>query len=279
MSNLSKVSVIIPTYNDSEYLPGAIESALQQTYSNVEIIVVNDGSTRSRDKDYLKSVRGQGITVIDVENGGLAMARNIGIKKSGGEYFVPLDADDKLDPCFIEKCMEFISKDDDLGVVYTDQVYFGAENRILTMLDFDFPFILVKNHVSVSSLVRRTAYNAVERVNGYGYNPNMRYGYEDWDFWISVYEVGWKLSCLHERLFYYRKRTNSMSINTLKHHDFLIKKLIENHSTLFNQNHEYIISKLQNIYMDSEKRFQSLSLSTKSQLWILKRFIRNFFAK
>lgn len=99
------VSVIIPLYNQKEFVEEAIESVLNQSYSNIEIIVVNDGST-DNPLDVLTRFKND-IRLIDQENKGLAAARNTGIKNSSGEYIQLLDADDFLDKDKIKLQLEF----------------------------------------------------------------------------------------------------------------------------------------------------------------------------
>ncbi len=90
--NLPKVSIIIPVYNGEKYVSLAIESALRQTYSNLEIIVVNDGSTDKTDK--ICRSYGNKIRYIKKENGGVSTALNVGIDNMTGEYFSWLSHDD-----------------------------------------------------------------------------------------------------------------------------------------------------------------------------------------
>jgi len=277
MNQQPLVSIIIPTYNDTEYLKEAINSALAQTYKNIEIIVINDGSTNIKDIKYLEKFPYLFDTVklINKKNEGLSLARNTGIKESKGEFIIPLDADDMISTDFVEKTLRVISKDSNIGVVYTNQRFFGDENKIMEMLDFDFEKLLSINHVSVCSLIRRTAYDVVKNNNGVGYNPNMKFGYEDWDFWISIAECGYKFECIHQPLFWYRKRTNSMSTLTVTKHDFLIERLIQNHTASFNKYHIQIIKDLQNKVKDSELLLKSINTDLNNNSWIVKRFIKN----
>lgn len=102
--NSGLVSVIIPVYNTESYLRDCLESVLEQTYRNIEIIVVNDGSTDSSDKIINKYALKDGrIRKINKENGGLSSARNVAIDISTGEYIVFLDSDDCLEKTFIEE--------------------------------------------------------------------------------------------------------------------------------------------------------------------------------
>lgn len=101
-----KFSIIIPAYNAEKYIRTAISSIIEQTYKNWEIIVVNDGSTDStRDiiLEYITKYKELSIKLIDIPNGGLANARNIGIKAANGDYFCNLDADDFLNNDILER--------------------------------------------------------------------------------------------------------------------------------------------------------------------------------
>ena len=101
--NKEKVSVIIPAYNAEPFIERAIDSVLSQTYKNVEIIVINDGSTDKTEqkvKAYIEKY--ENIKLISTENGGVCRARNIGIETASGEYISFLDADDELLPDALE---------------------------------------------------------------------------------------------------------------------------------------------------------------------------------
>jgi glycosyltransferase involved in cell wall biosynthesis len=267
------VSIIIPSYNDTRYLGDAISSALSQTYKNIEVIVVNDGSTNEEDIEFFKNYQNPKVKIISKSNEGLAIARNTGINESKGEFFVPLDSDDKIKPSFLEETMSLMSED--VGVVYTDQEFFGVEDKVMPMKDFDFVYLLSRNHVSVCSLVRRSAYDEVVKVNYHGYNPNMKFGYEDWDLWISVAEQGWQFKCLHTPLFMYRKRDDSMSSSTIKNHDFLINQIVENHSDTYTKYSLDIIRNLQNLLVQQEMLNKNINKDSQNNGWLFKRMIKN----
>ena len=104
-----KISIIIPVYNGSKYLKYAIDCALKQTYTNVEIIVVNDGSNDGKKSASVAKKYGKKIKYYEKENGGVSSALNYGIKKMTGEYFAWLSHDDMIEPDHIEKLVEYIS--------------------------------------------------------------------------------------------------------------------------------------------------------------------------
>jgi len=120
------VSIIITSYNYGRYLADAIESAQRQTFPNIEIIVVDDGSTdNTRDVAERYPVR-----YIFQKNRGAAAAKNRGIKCSHGEFFRYLDADDKLAPEYVRKTMEQMMKEPKIGFVCTGSKVWNEETRI-----------------------------------------------------------------------------------------------------------------------------------------------------
>lgn len=104
------VSIIIPVFNGSEYMKEAIDSALSQTYSNIEVIVVNDGSTDNGKTEQIALEYGDRIKYFKKENGGVSSALNVGIKNMRGEYFSWLSHDDVYLPEKVEKQIEIAKK-------------------------------------------------------------------------------------------------------------------------------------------------------------------------
>ena len=103
------VSVIIPIYNVSQYLPECIDSVREQTYQNIQIILVNDGSTdNSLDVCLEYKKKDDRITIINKKNGGLSSARNVGMDAAKGEYFSFIDSDDFVDPRMIDTLVSLL---------------------------------------------------------------------------------------------------------------------------------------------------------------------------
>ena len=112
---MDKVTVIVPIYNVEKYVRQAIESTINQTYKNLEIILVDDGSTDSSKQicDEYKEKYDR-VKVIHKENGGLSDARNAGLEECTGKYIMFLDSDDFLEPDAVENMYnEIVKKDDD----------------------------------------------------------------------------------------------------------------------------------------------------------------------
>ena len=128
------VSIVIPVYNGATYLREALDSALNQTYRNIEVIVVNDGSSDGGKTESIALSYGDRINYISKENGGVASALNAGLMKMTGEYFSWLSADDVYFPDKIEKQMAFLAgrgwqKD---IVLYSDFELIDAQSKLLS---------------------------------------------------------------------------------------------------------------------------------------------------
>ncbi len=126
-----KVSVVIPCFNHGEFLPEAVGSVTNIERDDIELIVVDDGSTDERTRKEMDTLCAHGTKVIRQENKGLAAARNVGILASQGEYLFPLDADDRLRSGWIDRGIGILDSDPQVGVVYGDAQCFGTRTRPL----------------------------------------------------------------------------------------------------------------------------------------------------
>lgn len=126
MINNPLVSIIIPVYNGEKYVKEAIDSALNQTYKNIEVIVINDGSTDKTDEIILSF--GDKVKYIKKENGGVSSALNIGLNEMRGEYFSWLSHDDMYSPTKIEKQIELLEGNKDKKIVALSSIDFIDKN-------------------------------------------------------------------------------------------------------------------------------------------------------
>ncbi len=191
------VSIIIPTYNYGEYLSEAIESALVQTYRNIEILIVDDGST-----DNTKSVveKYPSVKYVYQEHSGVAHAMNVGVSLTKGDLFICLGADDMLHPEFVHKCTKVMLENQRIGFVWTATREFGESNkvRIPRFLYHRFSVFRGTGGQLGTALIRRKAF---EEVGGY---DEMLPAFEDWDLAIRMYRKGWKGKPIFEVLHFTR---------------------------------------------------------------------------
>lgn len=226
------VSVIIPCYNQGAYIEECIDSIENQSYKKIEIIVVNDGSDDEKTINTLDKISiKNNIKIITCKNNGVSEARNIGIANSKGKYILLIDADDKIHSTYIEKCVEILDRN--LGdIVYCLCRRFGANRRLLYLREFSEKEMLNTNTIFCTAMYRREHFN-----NTNGYNSNMKHGYEDWDFWLSMLENN-KVNIyrINEVLFYYRIKEESRNSKMLQKTGLYFEakeQLKRNHERLF----------------------------------------------
>ena len=226
------ISIIIPCHNHGEYVGQAVGSVLEQTYQNFEVIIVDDGSNDENTRRNLSNFDRSNIKLIQTAHQGLATARNTAIEAARGKYILPLDADDKIGETYLEKAFDILETNENVGIVYSKAEFFGEASGEWKLPPYNFPEILLGNVIFCSALFRKRDWAAVN-----GYNPNMIYGWEDYDFWLSLIELGREVVCIPETLFFYRKRSNSMvATMTRDHMLYSYGQLLKNHPRLYADN-------------------------------------------
>ena len=258
---MPKVSVIIPCYNHGEYIEEAVESVLGQTCQDIEIIIVNDGSTDELTNRLLSGYSKRGIRVLVTPHQGLANARNTGIKESRGEYILPLDADDKIGSRYAEEAVKILDNDVNVGIVYCEAEMFGEKTGRWDLPAYSIRKELIENRIFCSAFFRRQDWEAAG-----GYNSNMLYGYEDWDLWLSLIELGRGVYKLSEVYFFYRVRKDSMvqKIDEEKQR-FLLRQIYLNHLQLYGREFPDPI----NLYLDNQQLSDSYDAIRKSRDYAL----------
>jgi len=218
MTKSPKISVIVPCFNHGEFLPEAVASVTSMNRDDVELIVVDDGSTDERTRKEMDVLEATGIFVIRQEHKGLAAARNAGISASRGEYILPLDADNRIRPAYIEHGIRVLDANPKVGVVYGDQyrIPHNGANDPRRPLGRASPGPLLPsrlmacNYIDACAVYRRVIWEQ----NG-GYDATMPFqGLEDWDFWLGALEHGWEFHYVPQILFDYRVSGDSMITRT-----------------------------------------------------------------
>jgi glycosyltransferase involved in cell wall biosynthesis len=209
---MAKISVVIPFYNSMAYLPVTLESILKQTFTDFEVLIINDGSTDNI-LEWAKGITDSRIRVISQENKGLAGARNTGIANSNGEYIAFVDADDLWAPTKLEKQVRCLDENLEVGLVHTWMLFIDEKGkstgRVLQSYAEGNAWkqVVVKNVIACPSvMIRRCCFEKVG-VFEPGRNP-----VEDWDMWIRI-AANYPLAVIKEPLAYYRQVPGSMSKN------------------------------------------------------------------
>ncbi len=228
---MPKVSIIIPCYNQGKYVAEAINSALRQTFKDIEIVCVNDGST-DNSVEIIKSFENKYKNFIflnNKENRGVIYSRNFAIKNCNGTYILPLDADDIIEPTYVEKAVKILDNNSNIGIVYCKAKIFGNYDKYWNLKPFNKSDILYENCIFCSALFRKSDFLKIG-----GYNNNMKYGCEDYDLWLSFIEQGLEVFQINEILFSYRQYDEtSRTTISLKNKKEIWNNLIKNHINLY----------------------------------------------
>ncbi|MBD8084305.1 glycosyltransferase family 2 protein [Chryseobacterium caseinilyticum] len=240
------ISIIVPCYNQAQYLDECLQSVIGQTYQKWECIIVDDGSP-DHTEEIAKSwaERNSRFRYFKKENGGVSAARNFGIDKAEGEWILPLDGDDRIGNLYLEKAAQNMSSDVEL--IYCNAEFFGTEKRIWNLPDYSFKEILKHNLIFCSAFYRKSSF----LMTG-GYDTDMIKGFEDWEFWINLLHPRTKVLKLDYTGFFYRRK--EVSRDTMINNDTENLKKIENY--IYRKHSEKYTAAYGNFF-DMEKEIQS----------------------
>jgi glycosyltransferase involved in cell wall biosynthesis len=250
------VTVVIPCYNHGKFIEAAIDSVKLQPYDNTEIIVIDDGSTDTHTLEVLSKIASK-VTVVRQANQGPSIARNVAIKQSKGEYILALDSDNKIRPNFISTAVEYLNSNPETGVVYGDFQYYGDKTDIKKQLEFDIKKQLNNNIFDMCAVFRRKVFDDVGGFDEFMSKP----GLEDWDFWISVYEKGWKFKHIPEIFFdYYIAETSRTFQVANKNIEVLQVYVWKKHASLLAQQYQILYHENKNFFKSMDYKIGSLLL-------------------
>jgi glycosyltransferase involved in cell wall biosynthesis len=223
-----RVSVVIPCYNHAHYLPEAIAGVVAQTFRDWEAIIVDDGSpddTAAVAARLIAAHPDRAIRLLRQPNRGLAASRNNAINVARGEYILPLDADDSIEPPMLAQTVAVLDARPEVGFVYTDVRRFGGESSILRCADYSLDRLRFDCLMMTATLFRKRAWAGTV-----GFRDMH---YEDWDFWLSLAEAGWQGWHIAQPLVRYRRATGSM-LGAAQRHDLELRaRIVLNHPHLY----------------------------------------------
>lgn len=234
---LYMVSIIIPVYNQENFLAETLHSILKQTYSNWECVLINDGST-----DNSVAIINQFVALdnrfqlITSENKGVSHARNLGLKQMKGDFILFVDGDDLIHPEKLQKAMVNFQKNENLSIVFNQTNYFQdtIENTLFPMtidaelLDFNNLLLYWNEKIIIpihSAIIKKILFTDIT------FNTHLT-AQEDWLVWLQVFQQNPKVVVLDEVLSYYRKHNSSRTqAISLKEDHFKALEIFENYLT------------------------------------------------
>lgn len=180
-----ELSIVIPVFKKAKYLPETLDSVLKSSFQNFEIIVVNDGSPDDTDQItecYLKKdVR---IKYLKQENSGVCIARNNGVKMAKADFVICLDADDLIGKHYLKKAFNFFKLYPETSVVYPKAVKFTDQSKVYKLWylgNYNFSSFLGMCVIPPCGMFKKKDFEKIK-----GFDPKMKYGIEDWEFWINL---------------------------------------------------------------------------------------------
>lgn len=227
-----KVSIIVPCYNHAQYLGEALQSVLNQTFLNWECIIVNDGSPDQTEKVATEwTTKDDRFKYFVQEKAGVSAARNLGISHAKGEFILPLDADDKISFNYISLALNSFQEDTSLKIVYCVAEKFGDKSGISQLEPFSLFNLSRENMIFCTAMFRKDEWKRVG-----GYDLNMIFGLEDWEFWIAILKNGGGVKCLDIVGFYYRIKSESRQTQiSLENYKYLFEYISVKHAGFFVQ--------------------------------------------
>lgn len=239
-SDFPLVSVIIASYNHAPYIEASIRSVVAQTYPNVELLVIDDGSSDDSVEIISRLQSEYGFTFHAQENMGLSRTLNAAIARSRGEFIVPFGSDDIMYPQRLAVQVDYLRDKPEVGICAANIEFIDGNgsrlpdkeqkqrNLPFRRLDFDDLFLDRKPGPQAATLMFRK--EALEAVGGF--NPDIRL--EDVYICLSILKAGYFIDILPDVLADYRKHES----NTYKHLSFMVENMLKTYS-LFEQHPEY----------------------------------------
>lgn len=228
------VSIIVPIYNSEKYLPKCIESIRRQTYKNIEIILVNDGSTDNSSKIIHGFAKEDSrIKIIDQRNSGGIITRRNGIRKAKGDYVIIEDSDDWLNDNLVEKCVQFLNNNEELDIIRFGYICEPSkvtknilnENRIdktvLANKEVRQVIKLLLYSTSCNSIWNQMIRKSLFDFNDAIFKQIVRQG-EDVQINLQIYQKARKVGFLKDNLYHYVNNPNGISNN------IIVSKVIRN---------------------------------------------------
>ena len=208
---MPQISVVIPAYNAEHSIRETIDSVQQQTFSDFELIVINDGST-DRTLEILQTIEDPRLKIFSYQNGGLSIARNRGISHATGDFIAFLDADDLWALNKLKLQLAALQQNPEAGVAYSWTYFLNEQEKRLfpgCHLFYEgnvYADLLVKNFITNGSnpLIRRQAIDSVGE-----FDPTFSH-FADWDYWLRIAR-NWSFVVVPEYQIFYRQSSRAMS--------------------------------------------------------------------
>lgn len=203
-ATMDDLSIVLCTHDDAPFLVEALSSVARCTGGTAEVLICDDGTTDPEHVVVLDRLEAADHRMVRQANAGLPAARNRLITQAQGTFVLPLDADNRLLPGFVERALAAFAEDPRLGVVYGDRRFIGGRTGDDVVPDFRVERAVEVNEVDACAMFRRAAW-----AEAGGYDEALECG-EDWELWLHLAALGWRFRHLPGPAFEYRVRPDSL---------------------------------------------------------------------
>jgi glycosyltransferase involved in cell wall biosynthesis len=264
------ISVICACFNHGKFIHEMLDSVMNQTFQEFEVIIVNDGSTDDT-SEILGKIKDERAKIFHIENHGPAYARNLAIENARAPLIMNLDADDKIAPELLEKAYNILRSNPGIGIVHCDAECFGARSGKYEIGEYSPEAMLTGNRIISQAFFRKDDWKAVG-----GYSDILQFGLEDWDFWLSIIELGRQVYKIPEKLVWYRTYKNPLDCRSGRRKKNRLK-MMRSLVTIFHR-HEKFYADYPAVYQDFARIEEKLK-NESSVLRLLKNLYFNNFRK
>ncbi|HJH29875.1 MAG TPA: glycosyltransferase [Methanosarcinaceae archaeon] len=230
MEKKPKVSIIIPSYNNGKYIGSAISSALNQTYPNIEVIIVDDNSNDGTKEILNELINSNLICIFNKNNVGASASKNIAIRRSSGEYIAILDSDDVYSKQKIEaqiNCFEKLElTNSKIGLIYCGIKHIDDNCNVLRKIlpkGKGWSGVIHGEFIGATPLIKKECFEKAGM-----FDENLRY-FEDRDLYYRIHKCGYSFGYIEKPLYLYRNHSTNISKNSelyLKNIDLFYRKYL-----------------------------------------------------
>jgi len=249
------ISVVIPCFNDGLYLEETISKVKLQTFTDFEIIIVDDGSNDQHTLDVLEKLqKREDLIVFHIPNQRMSAARNYGIERANADLIVTLDADDYFDKTFFQKALDILNNEKNTAVVSCYIRNFGLNKKLFKPRGGTIKNFLFSNQCAMCAMFRKSVWIEVGKLD-----EQMKLGYEDWEFFIRVTAKGYLVKIIPAALFYYRQtKKSTLKNDTIPNEKEIVNYILQKHQGLYKAQLAELIIKKQVLYTESRISWQNI---------------------
>lgn len=271
------ISIITPCYNQAPYIAETIESVIAQSFSEWELVIIDDGSTDNSAEIVKKYIEiDSRIHYFYQENAGPSAARNYGAKMSNGKFLLFLDGDNTISPNYLKIAYEYMESYMDCTLFTTYFDFIGDRNGDSRIRYQNYKLLLIENSIDCCSMMKKSDFISIG-----GFDENMR-GYEDWELFIRLLYKNKKVHQEPQFLFHYRINNCNNSVNSIAKQknnmltSYIFTKHIDKYVEFFDSP-QYIIKKYEellqfNNYLIESNSYKIGRLITSPFRWIKRQF-------